>query len=104
MTYPPDDSAHANFKAQRFSLLLLLCCCMSEAIFFYFKIIKIVKSTDSLGACSVKKDGTCDNVGVKHGSVLQGAGVPAAHSVAFLGEVCLVTFLQDGLGVPGWTL
>lgn len=49
-------------------------------------------------------EATCDDVGVKHGSILQGASVPAAHSVAFLGEVCLIAFLQDGLGVLGWTL
>ncbi len=40
---------------------------------------------------------TGGDVAVEHTPVLQCSFVPAAHSVSFLGEVGLVSFLQDAL-------
>lgn len=37
---------------------------------------------------------TCGYVGVEHSAILQSTSVPAAHSLALLWKVRLVTFLQ----------
>lgn len=100
-THSADDSPQPDFETQRLRLFFLSRRCGGN-------ICPVLSKRElHLGRQETKTSGsvlTCRDIGVKHGAVLQGPSVPAAHSVSFLWEICLVALLQHGLGVLGWTL
>lgn len=117
VAHPSDDPAQAHFEGQRFGLLLLSRRCREGENTFRAEdgntTGNVCSTHDSGGALGrppratfrgAHSRRTCGNIGVEDGSVLQGAGVPAAHVVPFLWKVLLVSFLQHRLEVLGWTL